>query len=143
MQVNLTLHNGVNRAGFLAITTVDALGHVDIVTGRPATSILTLLSFDSNGLSRANGLAELASNAAFLTGGIAAQSVLATETGRDGTLLERIEDGVSVASRIKSDQLIRVIDYIWAVEGQLGVDKNLRWAEVLLQHDVHAAHHLG
>lgn len=92
----LTLNNSVHRAALLAVTAVNALGHVDIVTGRPTTSILTLLRLNSNSLGRADGLAELAGNAALFAGGIAAQSVLTTKAGRDGTLLERIKDSVSV-----------------------------------------------
>lgn len=91
----LTLDNGIDGAGFLAVAAVDTLGHVDIISGRPTATVLTLLGFDGDGLGRADGLAELASNAALLTGGITSQSVFATEPGRDGTLLEGVEDRVT------------------------------------------------
>lgn len=91
----LTLNNGIHGAALLAVATVDALGHINIITGRPATSILTLLGLNGNSLGGADGFAELAGNAALLTGGITAESVLTTETGRDGTLLEGVEDSVT------------------------------------------------
>lgn len=93
------LDNGVDGARLLAEATVDALGHVDIVAGRPAGAIGALLSLDRDGLGRADldaalafpsfprssrvdieggyegkgmtyGLAELAGNAALLTRGV-------------------------------------------------------------------------
>ena len=42
-----------------------------------------------------HGLAELAGNATLLTGGVATQSVLTTETGRDGTFFEGVVDSVT------------------------------------------------
>jgi hypothetical protein len=91
----LTLHNGVHGAALLAVSTVDALGHIDIITGRPAASVLTLLRLNGNSLGRADGLAELAGNAALLASGVTTQSVLTAESGGDGTLLEGVEDSVT------------------------------------------------
>ena len=48
------LHNSIHRARFLAESTIDALGHVDIVAGSSARSISTLFSLNGDGLSRAN-----------------------------------------------------------------------------------------
>lgn len=48
------LNDGVDRAGFLAETAVDALGHVDIVAGRAPGAVGTLLGLNSNGLSWAD-----------------------------------------------------------------------------------------
>jgi hypothetical protein len=100
IKVKLTLNNGIHGATLLAVATVDALGHINIVTGRPAASVLTLLGLNGNSLGRADGLAELAGNAALLTGGITTESVLTTETGGDGTLFEGVEDGVARRRRI-------------------------------------------
>ncbi len=86
-------YNGVNRAGLLAETTVDALGHVDIVTGGSAGTVGTGLGFDRDGKSRADGLTELAGNAALFTRGITTKGVLTTETRRDGALLEGVVEG--------------------------------------------------
>ena len=93
--MELTLNDSIHRATLLAVTTVDTLGHVDIVTGRPAASVLTFLGLNGDSLGRADGLAELAGNAALLTSRVATQSVLTTETGGDRTLLEGVEDGVT------------------------------------------------
>ena len=104
--IQLTLNNGINRTALLAVSTVDALGHVDVVSGRATASVLTLLSLNGNSLGRANGLAELASNAPLFTGRIATQGVFATEARRDGALLEGIVDRVSVSAvRLTTPQL--------------------------------------
>jgi hypothetical protein len=97
--IRLTLNNGVNGAALLTVSTIDTLGHIDIVTGRTAATVLTLLRLNGNSLGRADGLAELASNAALLTSGVATQGVLTAETGRDGTLLEGVEDSVTKMQR--------------------------------------------
>lgn len=95
-----TLNNGIHGAALLAVTAVDTLGHIDVVTGRPSASINTFLGFDGDGLGRADGLAEFAGDAALLAGGIAAQGVFATEAGGDGTLFKGVEDGVSAVRLI-------------------------------------------
>lgn len=144
----LTLNNGVHRAGLLAVATVDALGHIDIVTGRPAASIHTLFRLNGNGLGRADGLAKLAGNAALFTGGITTQSVLSTETGGDGTLLEGVQDSVTIMRKRGLLGHLKVIEawypelgetrlVYWDIEGWYS-----RWAEKLLDDDVHAAEHL-
>ena len=91
----LTLNNGINWAALLAVATVDALGHINIITGRPTASVLTFLGLDGDSLSRADSFAKLASNATLLTGRVAAQGVFATETRRDRTFLEGVEDSVT------------------------------------------------
>lgn len=137
MVPKLTLNNSIHGAALLAVTAVNALGHVDIVTGRPAASVHTLFRLNSDSLGRADGLAELAGNAAFLAGGIATQGMLTAETGRDGTLLEGVEDGVPVAWKdIRLGHLSRRDVH---VDSQV----DLRWAEVLLQHNIHAAEQLS
>jgi len=47
-------NNGINWATLLTETTVDALCHVDIVSGCSPASILTLFGFNRNGLGGAN-----------------------------------------------------------------------------------------
>ena len=93
--VGLTLNDGIHRATLLAVATVNALGHINIVTGRAAASILTLFGLNGNSLGRADSLTELASNAALFTSWIATEGVFATETGGDRTFLERVEDSVT------------------------------------------------
>lgn len=89
------LDNGVHGARLLAEAAVDALGHVDVVAGCAAGAVGALLGLDGDGLGWADGLAQLAGNASLLTGRVAAQGVLATEAGRDGALLEGVEDCVT------------------------------------------------
>src|SRR5215471_17808599 len=74
------LDDGIDRAGLLAEAAVDALGHVDVVARGAPAAVVARLSLDGNGLRRADRLAELAGDAAFLAVGIAAQSMLAAET---------------------------------------------------------------
>lgn len=88
------LNNGVDRARFLAETAVNALSHVDIVTSCPARSVNAFFCFDGDGERWADGLAELARNAAFFTRRVSAKSMLSPETWRYGTFLEGIVDGV-------------------------------------------------
>jgi hypothetical protein len=89
------LDNGVHGARLLAEAAVDALGHVDVVAGRAAGAVGALLGLDRDGLGRADGLAQLAGDAALLSGRVAAQGVFTTEAWRDGTLLEWVEDCVA------------------------------------------------
>lgn len=89
------LDNGVYGARLLAEAAVDALGHVNVVAGCAAGAVGALLGFDSDGLCWADGFAQLAGDAALFAGRVAAQGVLATEAGRDGTLLEGVEDCVA------------------------------------------------
>lgn len=139
-----TLNDGVHGAALLAEATVDALGHVDIVTGRPAASIHTLLGFDGDGLGRADGFAELASNATLLTGGIATQSVLTTETGRDGSLLEWVENGVSgVRKNSWSEDWIQLMMSFLALASRASSWGYSRRLKILLQRDIHATEDLG
>ena len=91
-----TFYNRIDRATLLAEATVDALCHIDIVARRPPAAIHTFLSLDCDSLRRADGFAELASNAALFASGIPSQSVFTSEAGRDGALLERIEDGIAL-----------------------------------------------
>jgi len=91
----LTFYDSVHRTALLAQTAVDALGHVNIISCRPPASIGTLFRFDCDCLGRADGLAQLAGDAALFSGGVSAEGVFSTETRRDGALFEGIEDGVA------------------------------------------------
>lgn len=44
------LDNGIDWAGLLAETAVDALGHVNVVAGGAAGSVFALFGFDGDGL---------------------------------------------------------------------------------------------
>ena len=79
----------------MAVTAVDTLGHINIISGCSSAAILTFLGLDGDGLSWADGFAEFAGDAALFARGVAAEGVFATESGRDGALFEGIEDGVT------------------------------------------------
>lgn len=49
-----TLHNSINRANFLAETTIDALCHVSVIPSSSATAIFPFFCFNGKGLSRAH-----------------------------------------------------------------------------------------
>lgn len=53
------LDNGIHRAGLLAETTVDALGHVNVIAGGPAAAISPWLSLDGDGLGSGTGHCQL------------------------------------------------------------------------------------
>lgn len=92
--MQLTLNNRVHRAALLAETTVDTLGHVDIVSCCPATAIHPLLGFDGDSLRRTDGLAQFAGDATLFTSGVPTEGVLTTETRGDGALFEGVVDRV-------------------------------------------------
>lgn len=77
----------------LTESAVDALGHVDVVASGTPAAIGTLLCLNSDRLGGADGLAQLAGDAALLAAGIASEGVLATEAGAQRSLLERVVDG--------------------------------------------------
>lgn len=90
----LTLNNSINGACLLAETAVNALCHVNVVSRRTTRSVQTGLGLDSDCLSGTDGFAELACNATLLTVGVSPQRVLAAESGRKRSLLERVHDRV-------------------------------------------------
>lgn len=131
---SLTLDNRVNRATLLAVATVDTFGHVDIISCRPATSVLAFLGFDGNSLGRADGFAKLAGDATLFTGGVPTEGVLTTETRGDGTLFKGVVNCVSTRSHISSTFFLYCI--------ATGYEGHLRWSEELFQHHVHTPEHL-
>ena len=58
--VDARLDDCIDRTGFLAKTTVDALEQVDVVASRPASSIFTDVRFNGYGERRAYRLAQVA-----------------------------------------------------------------------------------
>src|SRR6185312_10900952 len=84
------LDDRIDRTGFLAEAAIDAFRHVDVVARRAAAAILARLGLDGDGERGAHRLAQFAGDAALLTVGIAAQSMLAAEARRKGSLLEGV-----------------------------------------------------
>jgi hypothetical protein len=60
----LTFNNGINRAALLAVSAVDTLGHIDIISRRPSAAVFTLFRFNGNSLRGTNSLTQLTGNAA-------------------------------------------------------------------------------
>src|SRR5437764_1618362 len=88
------LDDGIDRTSLLAEAAIDALHHVDVVTGRaPRAVVATRAGVDGDRLGRTDRLAELAGNAALLAVGIAAKRMLAAEPRADLALFEGIVDG--------------------------------------------------
>merc|ERR1719391_1153724 len=75
------LHNGVHGTCLLAKSAVDALGHVDVVSGSSSGPVSALLCLNGDGLSRADGFAEFAGDASLLSAGVTPQSVFPTKPG--------------------------------------------------------------
>lgn len=90
---SLTLDDSVNRARLLAESTVDTLGHVDIVSSGPPAAIGAHLRLNGDGLGGTDGLAQLARDAPLFARGVPAQQVLAPEPRTQGALFERVVDG--------------------------------------------------
>src|SRR5262249_13540244 len=86
-----SLDDGVDRAGLLAEAAVDALHHIDAVARCARRAVVASRPrLDGDRLRRTNRLTQLAGDAALLTVGIAAQCMLATETGRERALFEGV-----------------------------------------------------
>lgn len=91
----LTFNNGIHRTALLAVTAVDTLGHINIISGCSSATVFTFFGLDGDGLSWADGFAELAGDAALFARGVTAEGVFAAESGGDGTLFEGVEDGIT------------------------------------------------
>merc|ERR1719494_125996 len=85
-----TLDNGINRASFLAESTINTLGHVNIVSCGSATSIWAWLSFNCDRLSWTDSLTQLARDASLLSIGVPPQCMLSTKSRAERSFLERI-----------------------------------------------------
>src|SRR5690625_3854200 len=86
-------HDRIHGAGFLAEPAIDAFRHVDVIARGAARAICAGFGLDGDRLRRADGLAELAGNAALLAIRIAAKRELPPETRAERPLLERVVDG--------------------------------------------------
>jgi hypothetical protein len=87
------LNDGVNWTSFLAQTTENTLGHVDIVSGGSSRTVGSFFGFDGDGLGWARGFAEFASDASFFAGGVSPQRMFSPEPWRQRTLFEWVIDG--------------------------------------------------
>jgi hypothetical protein len=80
-------HKGIHGASLLAKAAVNALGHINLKACGAAAAIFPLDGFNGDGPCRANSLAELAGNAAFLPTGVAAQGMLTPKAWTNFSLL--------------------------------------------------------
>ena len=104
-----SLNYRVNRAGLLAEPAVNALGHVDIVSGGPPREkwlhhqkfnknsiipsiIWSWFGLDGYGSSRACALTEFACDTTFLSSWVAAEGVFTSEIGTQRALFVGVED---------------------------------------------------
>src|SRR6185312_15018735 len=86
-----SLNDGVDWTGLLAEAAINTFYHVDVVARGAARAVVAArLGLDGDGLRRADRLAELAGDAAFLAVGIAAQRMLAAKARADRPFLVRI-----------------------------------------------------
>lgn len=69
-KIKLTLYDGINWAALLAITAVDTLCHINVISGCSSAAVFTFFGLNGNGLRGADGFAELAGDAAFLARGV-------------------------------------------------------------------------
>jgi hypothetical protein len=76
-----SFYDSVYRAGFLAETAENALGHIYIIFSCSAGSVRAGLTFNCNGKGRAGSFAKLASDATLLTSRVPSKCVLTTEHG--------------------------------------------------------------
>src|SRR5207247_5409603 len=85
------LDDRIHGAGLLAKPAEDALGEIDVVARGPAGAVGALLGLDRDRKRRANGLAQLAGDAALLAVRVAAQGVQPTEArAHRGLLLRKL-----------------------------------------------------
>lgn len=96
IELGPTFNNRIHRTTLLTEPAVDALCHIDIVSCRPSAPILTLFGLNCDSLGRADSFTQFASDTPFFTGWVSTESVLATESGGDGTFFEGVVDGVTI-----------------------------------------------
>ena len=84
------LDNGVHRTSLLAEATVDALGHVDVISGGASATICPSFRLNGDGLGGAHSLTQLACDAPLLAVWVPPQNVLAAEARTDGPFLKGI-----------------------------------------------------
>src|SRR5262249_44696456 len=94
------LDDGVDRAGLLAEPAEDALGEVDVVARGAARAVGALLGLYRDRERGADGLAQLAGDAALLSVGIAAQRVQPAEARAERRLLLRKLDRDLAAEQV-------------------------------------------
>merc|ERR1719413_44923 len=88
-----TFHDGIYGACLLTEPTINAFGHVDVITGCSTSSVFAGFGLDRNGLSGADCLTKFTGDAAFVSGRVSPQRMLPSETWTQVSSLKRIVDG--------------------------------------------------
>mmetsp|Transcript_6642 Transcript_6642/g.13407 ORF Transcript_6642/g.13407 Transcript_6642/m.13407 type:complete len:213 (-) Transcript_6642:2-640(-) len=86
-------NNGINGACLLAKSTVNALGHINIISGSPPCPVLPLFGINGNGLRRTRCLTQFTGDAPFVPTGITAEGMLPSKAGGKVALLVWVIDG--------------------------------------------------
>lgn len=120
----------------MAEATIDAFGHVNVVSCCPSASVFSLFCFDRDGRCRADCFTQLACNAALFARWVSSQGMLATETRGDWSFFEGVVDCITSCAKYQSLALGSVASFKW-------VDIDSRRSEVLFQHNVHAPEDLS
>src|SRR5947207_11737252 len=102
------LDDRIDRTGLLAITAVDAFGHVDVVARGAPASVLARLGLDRDRQRRADRLAQLARDAALLAVGVAAKRMLAAKARTLRRLFVRVVDRRLGLEEILQRQRVRL-----------------------------------
>jgi hypothetical protein len=91
--IEQTMKQRTDQASYTHKSTINAFGHINIISRSSPGTILPLLGINSNSLCRTSSLTKLAGDTPFLPRRITPQGVLPTETGREVSLLVRVVDG--------------------------------------------------
>ena len=89
-----SFHNRVDWTRFLAEAAENTFGHVDIVFGCAAGAVWSWFRLDTDGEGGAGCFTEFAGDAAFFTGGVAAECVFTSEHGGEGAFFPWVVEDV-------------------------------------------------
>lgn len=97
LQLQARFETASNRSedlnSHLTESTVNTLGHVNIVASCTSAAVSTFFSLDGDGLSWADGLTKFARDAALLSAWVSSEGVFTSESGAERSLLERVVNG--------------------------------------------------
>ncbi len=87
------LDDGIDRASLLAVSTVNAFGHVDIISSRPSRAIRTGFALDCYSSSWACSSTQFACNTSFFTCCISSECVFSSKFWRKWAFFIGVVDG--------------------------------------------------
>ena len=86
-------HNGIDGTCLLTEPAINALGHINVVSGGPTGAVFAGFGLDRNGLGGTYRLAKLAGDATLVSRGVSPQRVFPTKAWAQVAPLERVVDG--------------------------------------------------